>query len=327
MNAWIRRLAMATLATAVIAVGLWARAEDAGKVRTLRFEGDKSWPVRPAEAGWGQTSGIAVDAKGLVWVFTRANPPVQVYDASGKYVRGWGQKEVKSAHYIRFDPQGNVWLADIGTHTVMQFTPEGKLLRTLGTTGKSGCDQTHLNKPTDMVVLSSGEVFVTDGYGNSRIVHFDKDGKFVKAWGKKGLAPGEFDLPHSIVADSKGRLYVADRTNQRVQVFEQDGTFVAQWKDTMIPWGLWITDKDEVWACGSSLMSREGKKGYAELPPVDQLVVKFDTSGRVLARAELPKGQQPGQVDWLHGMALDAKGNLYVCDIQGKRAQKFVPAR
>lgn len=276
---------------------------------------------------WGQMPGVAVDGKDQVWLFTRAKPPIQVYDAGGRFIRAWGQGLIGSAHYIKFGPKGNVWLADVGNHVVMQFTPGGKLLKTLGTRGKSGCDERHLNKPTDMAITPAGEVFVSDGYGNNRVVHFDKDGKFVKAWGKRGTGPGEFDLPHAIVVDSKGTLYVADRNNGRVQVFDQTGKFLAQWQDVLVPWGLWLSAKDEIWACGSSPVPRP-KKGYRGVPPKDQVVMKFNRSGKLLARWTIPKGQdgkeQPGEVNWLHAVALDSKGNLYVGDIQGRRAQKFV---
>jgi len=296
-----------------------------------RYELDPKWPQRPGDAAWGETPGIAVDSKDQVWVFTRSlSRPVQVYDTQGSFIRAWGSETIKTAHYLRFDRDGNVWVADIGLHVVMQFTPEGKLLKTLGTPGKPGCDETHLDKPTDMVVTPAGDVFVTDGYGNNRVVHFDKEGKYVKAWGKRepGTAAGEFELPHSIVVDSKGTLYVADRSNARVQVFDQSGTFRAKWEGVMVPWGLWITDKDEIVACGSSTMQRP-PQGMPFLPPVDQVFVRLDTSGKVLARWTVTKGQdgkeQPGELNWLHGVAFDSKGNLYACDIKGKRAQKFIP--
>jgi hypothetical protein len=308
---------------------MYLGAEDQQTPLSLHYAIVPAWPERPPEAKWGETPGIAVDAKDHVWVFTRAEPPVQVYDAEGKFIRAWGDDIIQYAHYIRLDREGNVWVTDLGKHVVLQFTPEGKLLKTLGTPGEAGCDETHLNLPTDMVVMPAGDVFVTDGYGNNRVVHFDKNGKFVKAWGKRerGTDPGEFDLPHSIVADSKGTLYVADRSNARVQVFDQSGKFLAQWKGVMVPWGLWITEKDEIWACGSSPMPRP-LRGMPFVPPGDQIFVKFDTSGKVLVKWTVPKGrdgkEQPGELNWLHGVALDSRGNLYACDIQGKRAQKFV---
>jgi hypothetical protein len=293
-----------------------------------RYKVDPAWPARPGNAKWGDMCGIAVDAKDQVYLFTRADPPVQVYRSDGKFVRSWGKGQIVKAHYIRLGPDGNIWAADIGRHVVEQFTPEGKLLRTLGTPGKLGCDATRLNQPTDMVVTKGGDVFVSDGYGNSRVVHFDAKGKFVKAWGKPGEAPGQFNLPHSMVMDSAGRLYVADRNNGRVQIFDQESKFLAQWAGVMVPWGLWINDKDEIRACGSSFMPKKGN--WRGLPPKDQILVKFDTSGKVLDALSVPMmvkdtKPQPGQVNWLHAMALDSKGNIYLGDIKGQRAQKYLP--
>jgi streptogramin lyase len=270
--------------------------------------------------------GVAVSAKDEIYIFTRAKPPVQVYDLQGRLLRAWGDDLVSTAHYLKFDPQGNVWLADVGHHVVMQLTPEGKLLKTLGTRDEPGEDATHLNKPTDMAVTPEGDVFVSDGYGNNRVVHFDRQGKFVKAWGKRGTGPGEFDLPHAIVADSKGRLYVADRSNARVQVFDRDGKFLDQWQNLLVPWGLTILKNDEIWGCGSSCMP----KGEALLscPPKDQVLMRFAPSGKLLQLWTLPKGadgkEQPGEVNWLHAVAVDSRGDLYVGDIKGKRAQKLV---
>jgi len=291
---------------------------------STRYKVDPAWPKRPAGAKWGDMPGVTVDAKDQIWLYTRANPPVQVYGADGKFVRSWGQDVMKTAHYIRVGPKGNVWVADNGKHVVMQFTPEGKLLKTLGTPGKPGGDAQHLNQPTDMAVTPAGDVFISDGYGNKRVVHFDADGKFVKAWGKMGEAPGQFNLPHNIVVDSKGKLYVADRNNGRVQIFDQAGKFLGQWKD-MVPWGFWITKKDEIWTCGSSQMPKKGD--WRGLPPKDQVLIKYDTSGKVLESWSVPmagEGKwQAGQVNWLHAVALDSKGNIYLGDIKGRRAQKY----
>ncbi|MCY3020803.1 MAG: peptidyl-alpha-hydroxyglycine alpha-amidating lyase family protein [Planctomycetota bacterium] len=315
--------------TAIVMSGLSAcrsHSEDEAK-GTPHYAFDGNWPQRPAEMQWGETPGVTVDGKDQVWIFTRAKPPVQVYDKEGKFVRAWGDDDIKTAHYIRFDREGKVWVADMGKHVVMQFTPEGKLLKTLGTPGAPGCDDKHLNMPTDMVVTPAGDVFVTDGYGNNRVAHFDKNGNFVKDWGKKGGGPGEFVLPHSIVVDSKGILYVADRSNARIQVFEQSGKFLAQWQNLMVPWGLWITSKDEIWACGSSPMQRPPDNSMPFLPPKDQVFMKFDTSGKALALWTVQKGQdgkeQPGELNWLHGVALDSSGNIYASDIKGHKVQKF----
>jgi hypothetical protein len=296
----------------------------------ISYEVDPSWPQRPEGIRWGAVSGIAVDADDRVWVFTRDVPPVQLYEANGKFVRAWGEQHIKTAHHLKIDSKGNVWVADIGNHVVMQFTPEGKILRTLGTVGQAGEDETHLNMPTDMAVTADGDVFVSDGYGNNRVVHFDAQGKFVNAWGKMGVEPGEFSLPHAIALDSEGKLYVADRNNVRVQVFDQQGKFIDQWTDIVTPWGFWITAKDEVWVCGSTPTTWRYSAPEEPLgcPPRDQVFMKFNTGGRLLQLWTIPKAidgqEKPGELNWLHCLAIDSKGDIYAGDIIGKRAQKFV---
>jgi len=289
---------------------------------------DPDWPQRPAGVEWGQTAGVAVDAEDQIWVHTRANPPVQVYTPDGKYVRGWGEGIIGSAHYLKIGPEGNIWMADVKDHVVRQFTPQGRLLKTLGTPGEAGDDDHHLNKPTDMAITPDGQVFVSDGYGNSRVVHFDENGRFVKAWGSAGTGPGQFNLVHGIVVDSKGRLYVADRSNARIQVFDQSGRFIEQWRNLLVPWGLSITKDDEIWACGSSPMAWEEADGMLGCPPKDQLFMRLSTSGKLLQIWLVPKGEdgqeKPGEVNWVHAMDLDSNGNIYAGDIQGQKVQKFV---
>ncbi len=290
---------------------------------------DPTWPETRDKLGWGPMSGVAVDAQDDVWVLARSNPPVRVYKPNGTFTRAWGTGLLDTPHQLKLDRQGNVWLVDSGNHVVLRCTAEGKVTRTLGTRGEAGCDERHFNRPADVVITPEGDVFVADGYGNSRVVRFDKNGIFVKSWGRLGTEPGEFSLPHAIALDSKGRLYVADRNNVRIQVFDQDGSFLDQWRNIVVPCAFWMTKDDELWVCGSSPMPwREDDKvlGY---PPVNQLFMKFNTSGKLLQLWSVPLGEdgkeRPGDLNWAHGLALDSKGNIYAVDIKGKRAQKFVP--
>ncbi|HEX8202240.1 MAG TPA: peptidyl-alpha-hydroxyglycine alpha-amidating lyase family protein [Isosphaeraceae bacterium] len=246
------------------------------------YEVDPSWPQKPARFPWGAMPGIAVDARDQVWIFTRAVPPVQAYAADGRFLRAWGQDQIKTAHHIRIDARGRVWVADIGHHVVMQFTSEGQLLRTLGTRDEPGADAAHLDRPTDMAITPAGEVFVSDGYGNNRVVHYDRDGRVVATWGRLGTAPGEFSLPHAIALDARGRLYVTDRDNVRVQVFDQRGRFLDQWAGLVVPWGLWVTPADEVWVCGSSPMPWRPGDRVLGVPPKDQVFLKFSPEGKLL---------------------------------------------
>jgi hypothetical protein len=296
------------------------------------YEVDPTWPKRPAGVHFGHVPGIAVDKQDNVWIFTRTNNPVQVYTADGKFIRAWGDGVVSNAHHLKIDRAGNIWLSDVGFHVVRKFTPEGKLLQTFGVSGEPGEDQKRLNMPTDMVIAPNGDVFISDGYGNNRVVHFDKNGKFIRAWGTLGTGPQHFSIPHAIDMDSKGRLYVADRNNVRVQVFSQAGKLLDSWANIVVPWGFWVSAKDEVWVCGSTPMPWRNDPKYPgaplSCPPKDQLFMKFDPSGKATQLWTIPKGEddkeKPGDLNWLHCLALDSKGNIYAGDIIGKRAQKFV---
>ncbi len=289
---------------------------------------DPTWPQKPDQFKWAQMPGIAVDAKDQVYIFTRSQPAVQIYRTDGAFVRGWEMEDFAGAHFIRIDPAGNIWIANITSHVVRKYSPEGKVLLTLGEAGRTGADQGHFNKPTDMAILPSGDIFVSDGYGNRRIVHFDANGKYIKEWGQDGAEPGQFALPHSIVADSKDRLYVADRENARIQVFDTKGKLLAVWADRITPWGLWLTKNQELWACGSSCAKKEGTSEWNVLPPPDQILMKLSLKGEVLLRVPLVKTPappgKPGQLDWVHGIAIDSQDNFYLGDIQGARAQKFL---
>ena len=293
----------------------------------------EGWPKKPAEVVWGAMASMAVDSGGNIWTFNRGKIAIQIYRPDGGLVRTWGEGGVfKNPHQIRFDKDGNLWAVDNGYHTVRKFTPDGKVLLTIGTKDQAGEDETHLNQPTDVAITPSGDVFVSDGYVNSRIVHYDKNGQFVKAWGRLGVGPGEFSLPHGIAVDSAGRLYIVDRNNARVQVFDQSGKYLTEWRNIITPWAIWITPSDDIYVCGSSPSRwREVPKNGVQMngvPAKDQMVAKFAPDGRVKAIWMFPVGPEgrdtrPGELNWVHGIAVDAHGDLYLGDIRGKRAQKF----
>lgn len=300
------------------------------------FEVVKHWAQRPKGAQRAAVPSIALDKEGNIWIHTRANPMVQVYAPDGRYLRGWVEEDKRAVpHGICFDAEGNVWLVDVGLHNIRKFTPEGKLLLTLGVTGEAGNDESHFNRPTGIAFTPNGEIFVADGYGNSRIVHLDRNGRFVKAWGTLGVEPGNFSLPHAIACDSKGRLYVADRNNIRIQVFNTEGKLLEVWQNLVTPWSFYLTDKDELWVCGSSPMQWTVDPKYPTAPlgcpPKDQVLAKFDTTGRMLELHTFPKGEddheQAGDLNWFHAVALDREGNLFAGDIIGKRIQKFAKKR
>lgn len=297
------------------------------------FRVDPSWPRRVESLPKGEVPGIAVDRHDNIYVLSRTDPPLQVYSPDGTWKKSLAAGLVGKSHSVRIGPDGDIWIADIGHHVVHRLDPEGRVKQTLGTPDAPGCDETHLNQPTDVAIAPDGHTFVADGYGNQRVVHFDPQGKFVAAWGrsdnKSSSLPGEFHTPHAIVIDSRGRLYVADRSNARIQVFDRDGKLLDEWRDLIVPWGLWITPNDEIWACGSTPMPRNLVDLAYGIPPKDQIALKFDGDGRIRQVWGIPKGEegreQPGDTIWVHCLAIDSQGNLYLGDIRGQRAQKLVP--
>jgi hypothetical protein len=186
-----------------------------------------------------------------------------------------------------------------------------------------------------MAFAKNGDILVADGYGNSRIVRFDASGRFLAAWGTLGGGSNQLSLPHAIAIDSRDRVYVADRNNARIQVFSTSGELLDSWTNLLVPWGLWIAPNDDLWVCGSSPMAWAHHRKYPTAPlgcpPKDQLFMRFDPAGKLLQLWTLPKGEdgkeKPGDLNWVHGIALDSHGNVYLGDIIGQRIQKFVPHR
>lgn len=308
------------------------------------YDVDSTWPhrpenisdVRPGNGEEGYVTGVAIDKKEQAWFCKKGKDPIQVYTTEGKFVRSWGNGQFQSPHALKIDHEGNIWVADFGLHVVRKFTPLGALLLTLGTYGEKGEDDTHLNQPTDMAITRAGDVFVTDGYGNRRIVHYDKQGKFIKSWGQYGNAPGSFVLPHSIVVDSKGRLYVGDRNSGRIEVFDQNGKLLDQWSNLIMPWGMSINAKDEIWICGSSphWWMRNGR--FPEYK--DQVFMRFSTDGCVQQIWHIPLGNvgkdknhpdfsnlKAGEAVGVHAIAQNSRGDLFVGEVYSQRIEKFIP--
>jgi 6-bladed beta-propeller len=298
----------------------------------IGYKVDPNWPMeKPAGGEWAAMSSVAVAPDGNVWTFNRGKIPVQVYTPQGKLVKSWGEGMFKNPHTIRFDHDGNLWVIDTQSQTVRKFSTDGKVLMTIGTPDQAGEDQTHMNQPNDVAFAANGDIYVSDGYGNDRVVVFDKNGKFLRAWGKLGARPGEFSQPHSIALDSRGRVYVADRNNARIQIFDSTGKFVAEWKNIITPWYLVITKNDEIYVCGSSPMlwsEVPGTQAMLATPPKDQILMKLDAEGHIKLLSVFPKSEngkeKPGDLNWVHSMDVAPDGTIYLGDVQGKRAQKFV---
>ena len=268
------------------------------------------FPQLPAGTRLMAVSGVAIDSHGDIFVFHRAvanADPILVFNPSGKFLRSFGKGIFKSAHGLRIDALDNLWTTDNADHLVIKMDHDGHVLMTLGQRGVPGEDDKHFNKPTDVAVADNGDFFVSDGYGNSRVVKFDKEGKYLLAWGKKGKGEGQFNLPHAVRIDSKGLLYVADRENNRIQVFDQQGKFQRQFSG-FAPFGLFLTKSDQIYIADGRAnrilhLSPEGKE--------------LESLGN--------RGPEPGNFLLPHAIAVSpADGSVYVTEIDGKRIQKFV---
>lgn len=283
------------------------------------YEVVHGWPALPAGYALGQVVGVDVDSQNRVWVFHRAARPVLCLDAdTGEILSSFGDDLFENEHGLAVDADGNLWLTDADAHVVQQYSPDGQLLRTLGIQGEPGEDEQRFNKPTDVETGPDGSIYVADGYGNNRVVRLDSNGEFLGAWGTKGTAEGEFDTPHGIAVDGEGRVYIADRGNSRMQIFDAEGTFLAEWKNEELgrPWGVDITaDGNVVVADGGDLTNTAYDRNGALLLTPD---------GDVLERWG-SYGSQDGQFYWAHDIAAGPDGAVYVTDVNvGMRVQKFV---
>ena len=274
----------------------------------MKYAVDAQWPNLPSGWNFGETPGVAVDGKGHVYVFHRGANPIMEFAPDGRMVRSWGDGMFIRAHAVRIDPEGNIWTVDNDTHQVLKMDPSGRVRMVIGRRGQSGETDELFNRPTDVAFGPNGEIYVTDGYGNSRVVKFSKEGRYITAWGKHGKGEGEFDLPHTVAVDQQGRVYVGDRENYRVQVFDADGNYLTQWDHVGSPWGLdFHPDGTLVMADGHN-----------------DRIVKLSLDGEVLG-AFGRNGRMPGDLSFGHHIAVDAEGNIFVGEIKNQRVQRFSP--
>jgi DNA-binding beta-propeller fold protein YncE len=297
---------------------------------SFRYEALPRWEQLPA--GWqlGEVAGVATDSRDRVFVFARGEHPVVVFDRDGRFVTSWGEGVFQRPHGITIAPDDSVWCTDDLDHTVCQFTPDGRLLRTLGSSGRpsdtgiDGIDYRTIrrpagpfHRPTNVALARDGSLFVTDGYGNARVHKFAADGRLLFSWGEPGAGPGQFNLPHGIALDSEGRVFVADRENSRIQIFTPEGRFLAQWTDVARPMQVCIDRDDNVFV--AEVGWRAGLFPWLVPPGVDApaaRVTVFDRDGAVQARwGGGPDPSAVGDFFAPHDVCLDSHGDLYVGEV------------
>jgi DNA-binding beta-propeller fold protein YncE len=321
----------------------------------FRYRAVPDWPTLPE--GWSlvEVVGVATDLHDRVYVFSRSEHPVTVFEPDGTFIRSWGEGQFVRPHGITIGPDGSIYCTDDRDHSVRKFTPEGNLLLTLGTRGKptdtgiEGIDYRTIkrpglpfNLPTNLAIAPDGSLYVTDGYGNCRVHKFSPEGKYLFSWGDPGSGPGQFNLPHGISIDSSGKVYVADRENSRIQIFTPEGKFISEWTDTARPMQIRFDENETAFVCDVGWKAGLFPWHTAPSgPPRGAYVSVFDREGRLLSRfggSDDPCA--PGDFFAPHDICVDSQGSVYVGEVvmsaggyQGKVPptchciQKFVRVR
>jgi NHL repeat-containing protein len=306
----------------------------AGQEKTvpeIPFESVPNLLKLPNDLYLGEVPGVAVNSKGHIFVYTRsARTRLFEFDVKGEYVREIGKDlyGFAFAHVVRIDKDDNIWCVDEGANLAIEFNPEGRVITLYGRKPESVegaaapgvtppppppafTTYAHrlFNRPTDVAWDSAGNSFFADGYGNSRVVKYDKDGNWVKEWGKRGTAPGEFHTVHSIATDAKGNVYVGDRENNRIQVFDGEGNFLKEWTQAGAPWAICITSGPK-----QVLYTSDSNAGR---------IYKLDLDGNILG-AFGKQGKQLGQFGWVHEISCPSENTLFVAELLNWRVQKLI---
>ena len=277
---------------------------------THQYTVHENWWSLPEGWEFGWIPAVAVDSQDRVYVYSRSEHPMVVFDRDGNFLTSWGDDILKDAHGIYIDVNDHIYCTERETHVVQKFTTDGELLMTLGTMDEPGGEGEPFNLPTDFALGPDGEMYVSDGYGNSRIHKYSPDRELIKSWGQPGSGPGEFDLPHCVRVDPRNRLMVADRENNRIQFFTLDGEYIEEWGDLLQPDTIYIDEDDLVY--------------IAEL---GQRISIMTLDGEVVSQWGSERGSDvPGEfMACPHGIWLDSYGDIYVGEVQADaRLQKYI---
>jgi DNA-binding beta-propeller fold protein YncE len=293
---------------------------------------DANWAKLPDGRKFGQVIKVVPDRDGKsIWAYERCGgtscsnsnvAPVLKFDASGNVVASLGAGMFNFPHGLGIDPDGGVWVTDGRAKNgkgdvAVKFSPDGKVLMTIGKPGMPGDEPGYLDQPSGIAIAANGDIFVADGHGgqsNDRVVKYSKDGKFVKAWGKHGKGQGEFDTPHGIAVDSNGRVYVADRANNRIQVFNNDGNFVAEWKQFGRPSEV-VVDKHGMIYVADSQSTEQNNKGFKQGVRIGNV-----SDGKVTAFIPAPSAD----IGNPEGLTVDDQGNVYGGYTQERNLRRYV---
>jgi len=333
----LRKIGYTLLILTALAVAAWylqPMKKGTGINASIQYELVKNWPQLPENFVLGNPTGIAIDTNQNIVVFHRAyrnwpllgsmpvsfitdNTIIILDRESGKILHSWGANLFIMPHGLRVDKDNNIWITDVGLNQVFKFSHDGKLLMQLGEAKVAGNDKEHFNQPTDVAVERDGSFYVSDGYGNSRIIKFSPSGKYLFEWGTKGNKNGEFNIPHGITIDANSNVYVADRENCRIQVFDSTGKFLKKW-DSKSFGNMCAVSFDR----SKSKLFAVDDLSFLKIKHRGSDIFIFDTSGIVETRFGR-SGSYTGSTGWFHDIAIDSDENIYVGDILNNSILKF----
>ncbi len=325
---------------AIVAASVTTHAESSAPRNDLPqpYKTTRDWGQLPAGTKWAAVTAVEPAPDGSIYVIHRcvanscegrSEPPILKFDAQGRLLASFGAGLFNFPHGATVDRDGNLWVTDARGgngkgHQVIKFSPDGRVLMTLGEKGVSGSDGTHFDQPTDVVVAANGDIFVTDSHRNgvnNRVVKFARNGRFIKQWGKKGSGRGEISEPHTIALDSRGRLFVGDRENNRIQIFDQNGTWLDEWRQFGRPSGIFITKDDTIYVTDSE---SGPDTGAHELPGIKKGIrigsAKTGVVTAFIEDAESTAADHSGA----EGVGVDAAGNVYGAVVRRQMLERHV---
>ena len=292
-----------------------------------KYRVDEGWAKLPPGWSLNEVGSVGTDRHDNVYVFNRGEHPMIVFDRDGNFLRSWGEGVFKRPHGVHMGPDDTIWLTDDGDHTVRHCTLDGKVLLTIGIPGRPApyMSGKPFNRCTHTALSPQGELYVSDGYGNACVHKYAPDGKWLTAWGSSGTDRGQFNLPHNICCDGDGWVYVADRENHRVQVFDGKGKYETQWNNLHRPSAIYMAPGARcpvcyVGECGPVMgVNRDAPNLGPRLSIVDH-------EGKLLARlGDIRPGNAPGQFISPHGIAVDSHGDIYVGEVSRTAWPQLMP--
>ena len=311
---------------------------ESSAIKNDSYELVNGWPDVSRSYTLSQPTGIGIDSHDHIFVFNRTgrkwttpfpdslisqNTVLELDSESGKLINSWGANYFIMPHGLTVDRENNVWLTDVALHQIFKFSHDGNLLLKLGVAKVPGNDSLHFNLPTDIAIADDGSFYVSDGYGNSRVVKFCSTGKYIKAWGTYGSNPGQFIIPHAIAIDQSNTIYVADRQNNRVQLFDTSGGFLKELKNDV-----------QVEQLPSIVIGKTNQLFAIDYDPTKKMdstvkgstIFEFDSSHHVKNHFGAT-GSADRTTSWFHDLGIDSKGNIYIGDIIGLKLLKFKPKK